>query len=83
MEVVWHFIKEQEPPEEVVLLVTGPLGLDLAVKIEDNLYFKNGDDWSSANLEHWCFNTPTHWAEFSPPATIPAPANTDLENGDI
>jgi len=61
----WHLFEEKKPPEEVVLLVNGPLGLDLAMKLEDSLYFKKGDDWSESNLEHWSFNTPTQWAELT------------------
>lgn len=73
MNTKWHVFKEIAPPEEVILLVNGPLGLDLAVKLEDHLYFKKGDDWAPNNLEHWQYNMPTHWAK----PTLPA-AESDI-----
>ena len=49
------------------MLINGSLGLDLAVKLEDSLYFKKGENWSASNLEHWSFNTPTQRVEFTFP----------------
>ena len=68
MEATWKSL-QHEPPEETILLVHGPTGLDLAMYVEGHWYFKYGDDWSSTNLELWVFNTPTHWA--LPPKTGP------------
>lgn len=82
MNVAWHFFEKKEPPEEVIILVTGPLGLDLAVKFEGSLYFKNGDDWSTSNLEHWCFNPPTQWAAFTSSERVSASENPDVKKRD-
>lgn len=68
MNAGWYLFTEKAPPEEVILLVRGPLGLDLAVNLEDNLYFKKGDDWTPKNLEYWSTNRPTQWAELALPA---------------
>lgn len=67
MNAEWHFFTERTPPEEVILLVTGPLGVDLAIRLEGNLFFKKGDEWSPSNLEHWSNNIPIQWAEFTLP----------------
>ncbi|MFW2368930.1 MAG: hypothetical protein ACN4GW_21140 [Desulforhopalus sp.] len=67
MNTRWHIFEERTPPEEVILLVYGPLGIDLAVNIENNLFFKKGDDWTPKNLEHWANNRPTHWAALTLP----------------
>jgi len=67
MHLQWYSFEEKKPPEEVILLVYGQLGVDVAVILEGQWYYKKGDDWSAANLEHWCYNTPTRWAEFTAP----------------
>ncbi len=67
MNAQWHLFTEKTPPEEEVLLVIGPLGIDLAMLLENNLYFKKGDDWTSGNLEHWRYNMPTQWSELTLP----------------
>lgn len=66
MNTEWHLFDEKAPPEQVIVLVNGPLGIDLAVHLEDNLYFKKGDDWSPNNLELWQNCKPTHWADLTP-----------------
>ncbi len=67
MDVIWYSHKDKSPPQGVILLVSGPLGLDLAMNLEFHWYFKKGDDWSASNLEYWSFDPPTQWAEFTPP----------------
>ena len=67
MHLQWYSFDEKRPPEGVILLVYGQLGVDVAIVLEDQWYFKKGDDWSAANLEHWTYNTPTRWAKFNAP----------------
>ena len=67
MKTYWHLLKEKKPPQGVILLVCSAFGLDLAICIADQWYFKKGDDWSLNNLAHWNFTKPTHWAEFPRP----------------
>ncbi len=67
MNIQWSSLENERPPQGVILLVYGPLGLDLAVNLADHWYFKKGDDWSASNLEHWSCDTPTQWAEFAKP----------------
>ena len=67
MNMKWHIIKNKKPPERIVTLVYGPLGVDLGIYISGHWYFKRGDDWSAENLELWHFNAPQQWAEIELP----------------
>ena len=67
--MLWNDIATKEPPDEKILLVAGPLGIDLALRMDGNWYFKSGDCWNSKNLEYWCSHQPTKWAEFRCPET--------------
>lgn len=67
LKTLWNDIEKTEPPDEKILLVAGPLGIDLAMRMDGHWYFKSGDCWNPKNLEYWCSNQPTKWAEFSCP----------------
>jgi hypothetical protein len=68
MNLLWNSTEEKEPPEEKVLLILGPLGYDLAMRLDGQWYFKFGDSWDQNNLEYWSNSLPTQWAEFNFPA---------------
>ncbi len=70
MNMRWHLLKDRKPLERKITLVYGPLGMDLGVFLSGHWYFKNGDEWSAENLEHWCFHPPSHWAEIDSPQGI-------------
>ncbi len=70
MNMRWHPFSEKKPSERKITLVYGPLGMDLGVFLSGHWYFKNGDEWSADTLEHWCFYTPSHWAEIDSPQEI-------------
>lgn len=63
----WYQFGEETPPEGAVILVHGTLGVDLAITLDSNLYFKKGDDWNPKNLEYWNENKPTLWTELTMP----------------
>ena len=70
MNMRWYSFSEKKPSERKITLVYGPLGMDLGVFLSGHWYFKNGDEWSADTLEHWCFYTPSHWAEIDSPQEI-------------
>ncbi len=65
MNLLWNKTKDKAPPEEEILLVSSPLGIDLAMRIDRHWYFKCEDNWNTSNLEYWHFNTPTEWTEIN------------------
>ncbi len=67
MKLQWFSLDDKKPPQRKILLVYGPLGLDLAMNMAGQWYFKQGEDWSVDNIEHWYFNLPFYWAEFALP----------------
>lgn len=67
LKILWNDIEKKEPPNEKILLVAGPLGVDLAMRIDGHWYFKPGDNWNPKNLEYWSNYQPTEWAEFDVP----------------
>lgn len=67
-ELNWNNVESKLPPEGKVLLVSGPLGVDLAIKIDGHWYYKQGDSWNQNNLECWDNFTPTQWSEFGFPS---------------
>lgn len=67
MNFLWNYTEKIEPPEEKILLVSGPLGIDLAMRLDGQWYFKAGDSWELSSLEFWGNYTPTQWVEFDFP----------------
>lgn len=65
--VFWYDTGKEEPPDRQIVLVAGPLGIDLAMNIDGHWYFKTGDTWEPGNLEYWSCCTPTRWADFNYP----------------
>ncbi len=65
--LLWNDTEKEVPPEEKILLVSGPLGIDLAMRLDGHWYYKNGDDWNQHKLECWSNYTPTQWADFNVP----------------
>jgi len=67
LNVLWNDAGKKEPPEKKIVLVAGPLGIDLAMNIYGHWYFKTGGTWEPKNLGYWSYCIQALWADFNYP----------------